>query len=385
MQRLNCLLSSSAPFRLIGAQRRPSAFPMRTAALCCPSVRPGASQAARRDRRSTAGYASPRRRECVPHRLLALRCAASAAPGGDASDWISRWKSRVASGEEPAQPSVTVPLGPDPRTSYRYVFAGGLSAEAHGFSALILRDALEPRGVTLHVPAAHPAETWTLSGALTAFEAAVAALPGDQPLRLIGASVGALVCALYAERHPERVDSLFLMSPTFNLRGCLERAVGGERGLTAWRSLGTAQLDGAPVHFSTLADVDSFPAFPFVRCRAYVAHGTEDGFAEPEDSLTWVRSASVNMRARGAPSDPVPERRLLELADGHALAASVPTLTAKLVEWHGLLGLAEGDYSVRGVDLEGGHPEDYARGHGVNFEVYRNWLRNQGLDPDDMD
>ncbi len=171
------------------------------------------------------------------------------------------------------------------------------------------------------------------------------------------------------------------LAQTFNLRGCLERAVGGERGLAAWRTLGTAQLDGTPVDFSLLEDVDAFSAFPFVRCRAYVAHGAADGFAELEDSLTWVRNASVNMRRRDMPTEPVRERRLLELADDHALAGSVPTLTTKVVEWHGLFGLAEGD-NVPRADLEAARPQDFARGHGVNFEVYRNWLISQGLDPD---
>jgi alpha-beta hydrolase superfamily lysophospholipase len=41
----------------------------------------------------------------------------------------------------------------------------------------------------------------------------VAAVPGDLPLRLIGTSTGALLCALYAERNPQAVESLFLMSP----------------------------------------------------------------------------------------------------------------------------------------------------------------------------
>ena len=51
------------------------------------------------------------------------------------------------------------------------------------------------------------------SGALRAFEEQVASVAGDLPLRLIGTSTGALVCALYAERNPEAVDALFLMSP----------------------------------------------------------------------------------------------------------------------------------------------------------------------------
>jgi hypothetical protein len=168
-----------------------------------------------------------------------------------------------------------------------------------------------------------------------------------------------------------------------------------------------ARLEDVPLEWAAVADVESHAAYPFVRCRAYVAHGNLDGFADTEDSLTWVRHASVNMRRRGMPTDPVPERRLLELADDHALAASVPTLTTKLLEWYGLTGLAAGEEAPRvKADLETRRPEDFARGHGSNFEaralptaprprrvltrrsraqVYRNWLISQGFDPDDMD
>jgi hypothetical protein len=124
------------------------------------------------------------------------------------------------------------------------------------------------------------------------------------------------------------------------------------------------------MEWAAVADVESHPAYPFVRCRSYVAHGNEDGFADSEDSLTWVRHASVNMRRRGMPTDPVPERRLLELADDHALAASVPTLTTQLLKWYGLTGVAAGEDAPRvRADLETRRPEDFARGHGSNFEV----------------
>lgn len=88
------------------------------------------------------------------------------------------------------------------------------------------------------------------------------------------------------------------------------------------------------------------------------------------------------MRRKGQPTDKVPERRLLELADDHALAASVPTLTNKMVDWHGLRGLEAGDAAPK-TDLEALSPQQLARGHGHNFEVYRNWLISQGLDPDE--
>ena len=134
--------------------------------------------------------------------------------------------------------------------------------------------------------------------------------------------------------------------------------------------MGVARLEGVPLEWAAVADAATHAAYPFVRCRAYVAHGNLDAFAELEDSLTWVRHASVNMRARGMPADAVPERRLLELADDHALAASVASLSTKLLEWHGLWGLQPTDVAPRvAADLEARRPQDFAKGHGSNFEA----------------
>lgn len=41
-------------------------------------------------------------------------------------------------------------------------------------------------------------------------------------MRLIGRQVGALVCALYASKHPEKVDSLFLLEPVREVATGLE-------------------------------------------------------------------------------------------------------------------------------------------------------------------
>ena len=131
------------------------------------------------------------------------------------------------------------------------------------------------------------------------------------------------------------------------------------------------------MEWAAVADVESHSAYPFVRCRAYVAHGNLDGFADTEDTLTWVRHASVNMRRRGMPTDRVPERRMLEVADDHALAASVPTLTSKLLEWYGLTGVVAGEAPRVKADLEARRPEDFARGHGSNFEVRPQRLRRR--------
>ena len=157
-----------------------------------------------------------------PDRRLRTQLVACSADGSGPAEpagvdsWIAKWKVRR---ESPGDKERRRPGGSEDNTAavdFRYVFAGGWSPDAHGFTTLILRDALEPRGVTLHALSSSPQspeEPWTLTAALATFEATIASLPGDQPLRLIGASVGALLCALYAERHPGSVDSLFLISP----------------------------------------------------------------------------------------------------------------------------------------------------------------------------
>ncbi len=103
-------------------------------------------------------------------RRAAASDGASSSDGGPKGpaidDWITRWKARRETGDEapPARSPAEALTGPDPRTAFRYVFAGGLSPESCGFSALILRDALEPRGVTLNVTQLAPpdGQPWTL-------------------------------------------------------------------------------------------------------------------------------------------------------------------------------------------------------------------------------
>jgi len=151
-------------------------------------------------RRSAQGAAPAARVRCArpAHPSVAARCLRArlcvAATKGDASgsgaskagvdDWISRWKDRKSTGEEAPLPlsAEAVLSGPDPRTAFRYVFAGGLSAEACAFSALILRDALEPRGVRLHATQLTPQDgsPWTLRRVAVALRSLLA--PADAQL-----------------------------------------------------------------------------------------------------------------------------------------------------------------------------------------------------------
>ena len=123
-----------------------------------------------------AAPGAPAARRCVEARCARARGVVASATKGDSAsggsskpdldDWISRWKERKSSGSAAPPPRSAEEsfTGPDPRTGYCYVFAGGLSKEACAFNALILRDALEPRGVLLHATQLLPpnGSPWTL-------------------------------------------------------------------------------------------------------------------------------------------------------------------------------------------------------------------------------
>ena len=108
-----------------------------------------------------------------------------------------------------------------------------------------------------------------------------------------------------------------------------------------------------------------------------------DDLCAPAQNLSFVRAASVNMRRHGDSDSAAKERRMLEVDDGHDLTQSLPMIAAKAAEWYKLLGLRGGDFAPPTAWLERPRPEDLDD-HSVNAKVYRNWLIQQGFDPDDM-
>ena len=79
--------------------------------------------------------------------------------------------------------------------------------------------------------------------ALEAYVAEVEAVE-SAPLRIIGSGVGAYVGALYAARHPDAVDRIFLLSPAFKPRKALAALAGGDAGVAAWERDGERMLAG---------------------------------------------------------------------------------------------------------------------------------------------
>ena len=217
--------------------------------------------------------------------------------------------------------------GGDPN-DYVYVFAHNMmSPPEDSFACMYLRDVLGTYDVPLLTPNLAPAGgEFTVTSAVEALDAAVkeaeAANP-DKPVRLIASSMGAYVAAVYASREENegRIDRMMLLAPTFRPSAVLD-SLANELGVEFTEAF--------------REDLGNHEEFPFVPCAAYVVHGYDDEAAPLDNSLTWVKDASVNMGtgATGKEGIEVGGRRLLEVAGmGHGIENALPQIKSKLISF----------------------------------------------------
>jgi hypothetical protein len=136
---------------------------------------------------------------------------------------------------------------------------------------------------------------------------------------IIGSSLGGLTAARVAERDP-RVRALVLMAPAFQLVARWREQLGAE--WDAWRARGWREVadytTGAmsKIDFGFVEDVEAVDVgYPDVRVPTLILHGTGDDVVPIERSRTFAAGK--------------PWVRLVELADGHELVNSLPTLLAE--------------------------------------------------------
>ena len=216
--------------------------------------------------------------------------------------------------------------------AYTYVFCHNLmSPPGDSFACMYLTDTLGSLNIPLVTPSlisdggadeSDGSKTpLTITAAVARLTKAIDALPDDKPIRLIGSSLGAYVLAVYASipENSKKIDRVMLLAPTFKPADCLE-SIETEMGI----EMGDAFREDLKYH----------EPFPFVPCRAYVVHGYDDTASPLENSLTWVRDASVNMRQGSGESGQVAERRLLEVAGmGHGVENALPQIKSRLVDF----------------------------------------------------
>src|SRR3954464_2744474 len=90
----------------------------------------------------------------------------------------------------------------------------GFVSSAQAKRAVYLAERLRPFGLTLHSPDFNAPDfaSMTMTRMIDQLTSDIAALD-DQPIALIGSSLGAVIAILAAARLPDRIDRLILLAP----------------------------------------------------------------------------------------------------------------------------------------------------------------------------
>ena len=137
---------------------------------------------------------------------------------------------------------------------------------------------------------------------------------------LIGSSLGGLTACRVAEEDP-RVCAVLAMAPAFRLAERWKTQMPEAR-WEAWRRDGFLEVDDyvtkqkARVDFGFVEELAAIDVgFPDVRVPVLLVHGTEDEVVDIDRSRDFARGK--------------PHVRLVEVADGHELGASIPRILAE--------------------------------------------------------
>lgn len=196
---------------------------------------------------------------------------------------------------------------------YLHGFASGpLSTKGVAFEKHFAPKGIAIERMNLRVPSF---EHLRLSAMIDTVRAAIT----DKAI-LIGSSLGGLTATRVAERDP-RVQALILMAPAFQLVARWREQLGSEEWNT-WRTQGWRQVadyttgSQSKIDFGFVEDVEAVDVgYPNVRVPTLILHGTADNVVPIERSRTFAAGK--------------PHVRIVELADGHELVASLPTLLAE--------------------------------------------------------
>jgi len=179
------------------------------------------------------------------------------------------------------------------RVVYLHGFASGPSSrKARHFS-----EKLRQCGKTVEaLDLAPDFEHLTITSQLDVMENAIQ----NEPVVLIGSSMGGYLAALYAVYHPE-VERLALLAPAFDVYQLLRRELGPKK-LEHWRKNGSVPIfhygsgRKVPLGYQLLEDAGKYPPFPEFSQPCLILHGVNDVVVPFENSAQFAsRHSNVTL------------------------------------------------------------------------------------------
>ena len=206
----------------------------------------------------------------------------------------------------------------------------GFASSARSSKATFFAGKLRDHGIELHTPDLNEPDfsTLTISRMVEQVLKAIGEL--QEPIVLIGSSLGAFVAVQIALKYPDRIGRLVLLAPALDFGGNRMRSL-GDAGVEEWKRTGKLDVFHhaygrmLPVHYELYADarrhncVDAALAMPI-----QVFQGRRDDAVDPDVVERWSRAR--------------PNVELHMLDDGHQLTASVGYVWDEMKRFLGLGG-----------------------------------------------
>jgi uncharacterized protein len=199
----------------------------------------------------------------------------------------------------------------------RVVYLHGFASSPKSSKASFFASKLAAFGVTLETPDLNEPDFSTLTVTRMLSQIGGAIEQGDEPVALIGSSLGGFVAVQAALQHPARVARLVLLAPALDFARNRMEELGVA--LDEWKASNRVQVFHygygrmMPVHYELYADARRYDAFSAVVTQpVQVFQGTRDAAVDPATVARWCSGR--------------PNVELHLLDDDHQLLASLDTI-----------------------------------------------------------
>jgi uncharacterized protein len=181
----------------------------------------------------------------------------------------------------------------------RYIYLHGFASSPASRKARFFAQRFRDLGIGLEIP--DLAEGNFRSLTLTAQLKVIAQVSHDEPVSLIGSSMGGYLAALYAARHAE-VEKLVLLAPAFSFASRWPETL-GRRAMEQWKNTNTLKVfhysEGREVElgYQLVEDARQYEAYPEVKQPVLIFQGRNDTVVPPDYAVHFAeRRPNVSVR-----------------------------------------------------------------------------------------
>jgi uncharacterized protein len=166
----------------------------------------------------------------------------------------------------------------------RFIYLHGFASSPDSRKARFFEDRFRELGIGLDIPELAEGDFRNLT--LTAQLKVMERVARDEPVSLIGSSMGGYLAALYAARHPE-VRKLVLLAPAFSFASRWPETL-GEQAMEQWKRTNTLRVfhysEGNEVElgYQLIEDALQYEAYPDFKQPVLIFQGRNDTVVPPE-------------------------------------------------------------------------------------------------------